>query len=92
MDPVNARPVKDHKKRTDTGIDGYINFFNDKNGQVKQVIGQVKSGCIGVNHVRDLKGGLTARKPPSGCSSRCANPPSRCSRKLPPRASTSQKF
>lgn len=30
MDRVNARPAKDHKKGEDTGIDGYINFFDDK--------------------------------------------------------------
>ena len=56
VDLVNARPAKDHKKGADTGIDGYINFFDDKSGQAKQVIVQVKSGHIGVNHVRDLKG------------------------------------
>jgi len=50
-------------------IDGYINFFDpsvfarggerksnrDKSGQAKQVLVQVKSGYVGVNHVRDLK-------------------------------------
>ena len=58
VDLVNARPAKDHKKGADTGIDGYINFFDDKSGQAKQVIVQVKSGYVGVNHVRDLKGVL----------------------------------
>ena len=43
VDLVNARPAKDHKKGADTGIDGYINFFDDKSGQAKQVIVQVKS-------------------------------------------------
>ena len=62
MDLVNARPAKDHKKGADTGIDGYINFFDDKSGQAKQVIVQVKSGYIGVNHVRDLKGVLDREK------------------------------
>jgi len=50
---VSTRPAKDYKKGADTGIDGYINFFDDKSGQAKQVIVQVKSGYIGVNHVRD---------------------------------------
>jgi hypothetical protein len=59
---VNARPAKDHKKGADTGIDGYINFFDDKSGQAKQVIVQVKSGHIGVNHVRDLKGVIEREK------------------------------
>jgi site-specific DNA-methyltransferase (adenine-specific) len=62
VDLVNARPAKDHKKGADTGIDGYINFFDDKSGQAKQVIVQVKSGYIGVNHVRDLKGVLEREK------------------------------
>jgi site-specific DNA-methyltransferase (adenine-specific) len=62
VDLVNARPAKDHKKGADRGIDGYINFFDDKSGQAKQVIVQVKSGHIGVNHVRDLKGVLEREK------------------------------
>jgi site-specific DNA-methyltransferase (adenine-specific) len=62
VDLVNARPAKDYKKGADTGIDGYINFFDDKSGQAKQVIVQVKSGHIGVNHVRDLKGVLEREK------------------------------
>ncbi len=66
VDLVNARPAKDHKKGADTGIDGYINFFDDKSGQAKQVIVQVKSGYIHVNHVRDLKGVLDREKAPIG--------------------------
>ena len=66
VDLVNARPAKDHKKGADTGIDGYINFFDDKSGQAKQVIVQVKSGYVGVNHVRDLKGVLEREKAPIG--------------------------
>jgi DNA modification methylase len=66
VDLVNARPAKDHKKGADTGIDGYINFFDDKSGQAKQVIVQVKSGYIGVNHVRDLKGVLEREQAPIG--------------------------
>ena len=59
---MNARPAKYDKKGADTGIDGYINFFDDKSGQAKQVIVQVKSGYVGVNHVRDLKGVLEREK------------------------------
>jgi len=62
VDLVNARPAKYDKKGADTGIDGYINFFDDKSGQAKQVIVQVKSGYVGVNHVRDLKGVLEREK------------------------------
>jgi len=66
VDLVNARPAHGHKKGADTGIDGYINFFDDKSGKAKQVIVQVKSGYIGVNHVRDLKGVLDREKAPIG--------------------------
>jgi site-specific DNA-methyltransferase (adenine-specific) len=62
VDLVSARPAKEHKKGADTGIDGYINFFDDKSGQAKQVIVQVKSGHVGVNHVRDLKGVIEREK------------------------------
>jgi NACHT-associated inactive Restriction Endonuclease 1 len=62
VDLVNARPAKDHKKGADSGIDGYINFFDDKSGQAKRVVVQVKSGYVGVNHVRDLKGVLARDK------------------------------
>jgi site-specific DNA-methyltransferase (adenine-specific) len=62
VDLVNARPAKDHKKDADTGIDGYINFFDDKSGKAKQVIVQVKSGYVGMNHVRDLKGVIEQEK------------------------------
>jgi len=58
VDLVNARPAKDHRKGADSGIDGYINFFDDKSGQAKKLIVQVKSGYTGVPHVRDLKGVL----------------------------------
>jgi hypothetical protein len=63
---LRARPAKDHKKGADTGIDGYINFFDDKSGQAKQVIVQVKSGYVGVNHVRDLKGVIEREKAAMG--------------------------
>ena len=66
VDLVDARPAKDHKKGADSGIDGYINFFDDKSGQAKQVIVQVKSGHIGVNYVRDLKGVLERENAPIG--------------------------
>ncbi len=62
VDLVNARPAKDRKKGADTGIDGYINFFDDKSSKAKQVIVQVKSGYVGVNHVRDLKGVIEREK------------------------------
>jgi hypothetical protein len=62
VDLVNARPAKDYMKGADKGMDGYINFFDDKSGQSKKAIVQVRSGHIGVNHVRDLKGVLQREK------------------------------
>ena len=62
MEGVNACPAKDHEKGADTAIDGYVIFFDDKRGQAKQVIVQVKGSYIGVNHVRDLKGVLEREK------------------------------
>jgi len=59
---VTSGPGKDHRKGAETGIDGYIKFFDDKSSQAKQVIVQVKSGYVGVKHVRDLKGVLEREK------------------------------
>ena len=53
---VEARPGRDMKKGADAGIDGYINFFDDNSGKAKTVIVQVKSGRVGSNIVRDLRG------------------------------------
>jgi NACHT-associated inactive Restriction Endonuclease 1 len=67
VDLVNARPASDRRKGSDSGIDGYINFFDDpdairRGGAAKKVIVQVKGGHTGVNHVRDLKGVLAREK------------------------------
>ncbi len=62
VDLVNARPAKDRKKGADTGVDGYIYFFDDKSGQAKKLIVQVKSGHVGVHHIRDLKGTMEREK------------------------------
>jgi len=62
VDLVDARPARDRKKGADSGVDGYINFLDDKSGVAKKVIVQVKSGYVGVNHVRDLKGVLEREK------------------------------
>ena len=53
---VEARPARDMKKGADSGIDGYINFFDDNSGKAKSVIVQVKSGRVGSSVVRDLRG------------------------------------
>jgi len=50
---VNARPYGDKKKGADTGVDGYIYFWEDKDNLKKAVV-QVKSGNVKVGDVRDL--------------------------------------
>jgi DNA modification methylase len=62
VDLVNARPAKDHKKGADSGVDGYINFFEEHGGDAKKLIVQVKAGHTGVHHVRDLKGTMEREK------------------------------
>jgi len=53
---IDAFPFQDKKKGADTGIDGYINFFDDKSGKAKKIMVQVKSGKVSSPQVRDLKG------------------------------------
>ncbi|MDP2856510.1 MAG: DNA methyltransferase, partial [Bacillota bacterium] len=53
---VDARPAQDKKKGADTGVDGYINFFDEPDGKAKQIVVQVKSGHVTVSQIRDLKG------------------------------------
>ncbi len=52
---VDARPAQDKKKGSDSGIDGFINFFDDTSGMAKKIIVQVKSGHATVTQIRDLK-------------------------------------
>src|ERR1700681_1700994 len=62
VDLVGARPARDRKKGADSGLDGYIYFIDDNSGAAKKVVVQVKSGHVGVNHVRDLKGVIEREK------------------------------
>ncbi|MEW6555066.1 MAG: DNA methyltransferase [Actinomycetota bacterium] len=62
LDLVGARPAQDKKKGADTGIDGYIYFFDDDSGKAKQVVVQVKGGTIHSSHIRDLKGVVEREK------------------------------
>ena len=62
MGLVDARPAQDKRKGADSGIDGYINFFDDGSGKAKRIIVQVKSGHISASQVRDLKGVLEREK------------------------------
>ena len=55
---VDARPSNKGRRGADSGIDGYINFFDDNSGKAKRIIVQVKSGHVSVPQIRDLKGVL----------------------------------
>ena len=59
---VDARPAQDRKKGADSGIDGYINFFDDNSGKAKRIVVQVKSGNVGRNQIATLKGRHGARE------------------------------
>lgn len=60
---VGARPAQDKKKGSDKGIDGYIYFFDDASEtKAKKIVVQVKSGHVGVNQIRDLKGVMEREK------------------------------
>lgn len=64
---VDARPANDQRKKgADTGIDGYIYFFDDESGKAKQIVAQVKSGHVSARDIRDLKGVLNREKAPIG--------------------------
>ena len=54
---VDARPATG-KKGADSGIDGYINFFDDNSGKAKRIIVQVKSGHVNRGMVATLKGDM----------------------------------
>ncbi len=62
LDLVGARPAQDKKKGADTGIDGFIYFFDDDTGKAKQVVVQVKGGAVHSSQIRDLKGVLGREK------------------------------
>lgn len=51
---IDARPAQDKKKGADTGIDGYINFFDDGSGIAKKIVVQVKSGKPQLKELRDF--------------------------------------
>ena len=55
---VDARPARDRRKRADSGIDGYINFFDDNGGKPRRIVVQVKSGRVNRGMVATLKGDM----------------------------------
>ena len=48
-------PPRTRRKGADSGIDGYINFFDDNSGTAKRIVAQVKSGHVTASQIRDLK-------------------------------------
>ena len=62
MGLVDARPAQDRKKGADSGVDGYINFFDDNSGKAKRIIVQVKSGHVTRNQIATLKGDMDREK------------------------------
>ena len=59
---VDARPANDKKKGADSGVDGYINFFDDNSGKAKRIIVQVKSGHVNRGMIATLKGDMEREK------------------------------
>ena len=61
---IEAQPLggnstdKTGKKGSDKGVDGVINFLDDRKGGMKRALVQVKSGHVNSAHIRDLKGTL----------------------------------
>ena len=59
---VDARPARDKRKGADSGVDGYISFFDDGSGKAKRVVVQVKSGHVQRNQIATLKGDMEREK------------------------------
>jgi site-specific DNA-methyltransferase (adenine-specific) len=74
VDLADARAGKDHVRGADRGVDGYINFFDDRSNLAKRLIVQVKSGKTGVHHIRDLRGTMEREKAEMGALILLENP------------------
>jgi site-specific DNA-methyltransferase (adenine-specific) len=65
---IKARPLggsessKEGKKGSDKGIDGAINILDDRKGNLKRALVQVKSGHVNSAQIRDLKGTIEREK------------------------------
>jgi site-specific DNA-methyltransferase (adenine-specific) len=62
LSKVSAIPAQDKRKGPDTGVDGVINFQDDRTGRYKRIIVQVKSGKVTAPHMRDLIGVVEREK------------------------------
>jgi site-specific DNA-methyltransferase (adenine-specific) len=77
---VQARPLgasagqKKGKKGADQGIDGVINFIDDREGTAKRVLVQVKSGKVSSRDIRDLVGTVNREKAAIGVFITLENP------------------
>lgn len=66
---INARPVgstpskpRQGKKGADEGIDGWLRFADGQEGHAEKIVVQVKSGHVGVTHIRELRDVLSRQK------------------------------
>lgn len=60
---VGAQPAKDKKKGSDSGVDGYIYFFDTSSTSTpRKIVVQVKSGKVSISQIRDLKGVVEREK------------------------------
>ena len=73
---VDARPSNRGRRGADSGIDGYINFFDDNSGKAKRIIVQVKSGHVRRDMIATLKGDMAREKAHIGLFI-TLNPPTR---------------
>jgi DNA modification methylase len=55
--PVGSTPAKpkEGKRGADEGVDGWLRFADGPEGHVEKIVVQVKSGDIGVRHIRELR-------------------------------------
>ena len=68
-----ARPYGDKKKGSDTGIDGFL-YFSDEKDKIKKAIIQVKSGSVSVKDIRDLGHVIDREESPIGIFITLDNP------------------
>lgn len=73
--PTHTEPGKrDIHKGSDKGIDGVINFIDDRKGGLKRALVQVKSGKVNSGLIRDLKGALDREQAQIGIFITLENP------------------
>ena len=59
---VGARPSRGTRRGADSGIDGFINFYDDNRGRPKRVVVQVKSGHVRREQIAALRGDMAREK------------------------------